>query len=39
MSLYSINAIEFRLDVLDNLKIVTEALRLVNIYFKAISFL
>jgi hypothetical protein len=36
-SLYSTNAIELRLDNLDNPKIVTEALKLVNTRFRAIS--
>ena len=38
-SLYSTNAMEPRLDALDNPKVVTESLRLVNTYFRAISFL
>ena len=38
-SLYSTNAMEPRLDALDNPKVVTEALRLVNTHFRAISFL
>jgi hypothetical protein len=36
-SLYSTNDMELRLDALDNPKIVTEALRLVNTRFRAIS--
>ncbi|KAL8721129.1 MAG: hypothetical protein Q9181_007775 [Wetmoreana brouardii] len=36
-SLYSTNAIELNLDALDNPKVVTEALKLVNTYFRAIS--
>jgi hypothetical protein len=36
-SLYSTNAMELRLDALDNPKIVTEALMLVNTRFRAIS--
>ena len=36
-SLYSTNAIELKLDALDNPKIVTEALKLVDTRFKAIS--
>ena len=39
MSLYSTNAMELRLNALDNPKVVTEALRLVNTHFRAISFL
>ena len=37
MSLYSTNAMELRLDALDNPKVVTEALKLVNAHFRAIS--
>ena len=36
-SLYSTNAMELRLDALDNPKLVTEALKLVNTHFRAIS--
>jgi hypothetical protein len=36
-SLYSTNAMELRLDALDNPKVVTEALKLVNTHFRAIS--
>ncbi len=36
-SLYSKNAMELRLDALDNPKVVTEALKLVNTHFRAIS--
>ena len=36
MSLYSINAIKLRLNILDNPKIVTEILILVDTYFRAI---
>ena len=36
-SLYSTNAMELKLDALDNPKIVTEALQLVNTRFRAIS--
>ncbi len=35
-SLYSTNAIELRLDALDNPKVVTEALKLVNTYFRGL---
>lgn len=35
--LYSTNAMELRLDALDNPKVVTEALKLVNTHFRAIS--
>ena len=38
-SLFSTNAMELGLDALDNPKVVTEALRLVNTHFRAISFL
>lgn len=36
-SLYSTNAMELRLDALDNPKVVIEALKLVNTHFRAIS--
>ncbi len=36
-SLYSTNAIELRLDALDNPKVVTEALNLVNTHFRGLS--
>jgi len=36
-SLYSTSTIELRLDALDNPKVVTEALKLVNTHFRAIS--
>jgi len=36
-SLYSTNAMELRLDALDNPKVVTEALKLVNTHFRGLS--
>lgn len=36
-SLYSINAMEHRLDALDNPKVATKALKLVNTHFRGLS--